>query len=286
MSIARLYRWGNRAVLTSPAPAPVSIPTALATQVAQTPRAVALCCEGVSLTYEQYEQASNRLAHFLVGQGVGPGSVVALLFPRGVEAVVAMMAVLKTGAAYLPIDPALPRHTDRASCSPTAGAVAAITTAALRPRLGSDDLPVIEVDDPRVATSPAGALPAPAPDDVAYIIYTSGTTGVPKGVAITHRNVTQLLRITDFFHARPAMAGQVAATQWHSYSFDVSVWEIWGTLLLGGRLVVVPESVASHPKTCTPCSSAERRHRAEPDPVGRRRSAAGWPGLSGAGGGR
>ena len=91
----------------------------------------------------------------------------------------------------------------------------------------------------RVDAQPGTALPAPAPDDIAHIIYTSGTTGVPKGVAVTHHNVTQLLDVAG----RPAGAGQVW-TQCHSYAFDFSVWEILGALLGGGRLVVVPETVA------------------------------------------
>ena len=92
--------------------------------------------------------------------------------------------------------------------------------------------------------NPSTALPAPAADDIAYLIYTSGTTGVPKGVAITHRNVTQLLEGAG---ERLELAGQVWS-QWHSLAFDVSVWEIWGALLHGGRLVVVPESVARSPE--------------------------------------
>ena len=105
---------------------------------------------------------------------------------------------------------------------------------------------VIDVDDPadRHPTR-ARRLPAPAPDDIAYLIYTSGTTGVPKGVAVTHHNVTQLLESLDA--GLPLAPGQVW-TQWHSYAFDVSVWEIWGALLHGGRLVVVPESVARSPE--------------------------------------
>ena len=102
---------------------------------------------------------------------------------------------------------------------------------------------VIDVDDPAHPAYPCTALPAPAPDDIAYLIYTSGTTGVPKGVAITHHNVTQLLESLD---ADLPAAG--VWTQWHSYAFDVSVWEIWGALLHGGRLVVVPESVARSPE--------------------------------------
>ena len=91
---------------------------------------------------------------------------------------------------------------------------------------------------------PCTALPAPAADDIAYLIYTSGTTGVPKGVAVTHHNITQLL---DSLDAGLQLAAGQVWTQCHSYAFDFSVWEIWGALLHGGRLVVVPESVARSP---------------------------------------
>ena len=126
-----------------------------------------------------------------------------------------------------------------------AAPVAAITTAGLADRLDGCDLLVIDVNDPAVDSQPSTALPAPAPDNIAYIIYTSGTTGVPKGVAITHHNVTRLLEALDA--DLPSGPGQVW-TQWHSYSFDVSVWEIFGCLLHGGRLVVVPDSVADSPE--------------------------------------
>ena len=125
-----------------------------------------------------------------------------------------------------------------------AAPIAAVTTAGLADRLDGCDLPVIDVDDPRIDTQPSTALPAPAPDDLAYIIYTSGTTGVPKGVAVTHHNVTQLMESLDA--GLPAV-GKVW-TQCHSLAFDVSVWEIWAALLHGGRLVVVPESVARSPE--------------------------------------
>ena len=104
---------------------------------------------------------------------------------------------------------------------------------------------VIDIDDPRVDTQPSTALPAPAPDEIAYIIYTSGTTGVPKGVAIAHHNVTRLLESLDA--DLDLSPGQVW-TQCHSLAFDFSVWEIFGALLHGGRLVVVPESVVRSPE--------------------------------------
>ena len=119
-----------------------------------------------------------------------------------------------------------------------AAPIAAITTAGLADRLDGCDVLVIDVDDPAVDAQPSTALPAPAAEDIAYLIYTSGTTGVPKGVAVTHHNVTQLLESLDA--GLPAGPGQVWS-QWHSLAFDVSVWEIFGALLHGGRLVVVPE---------------------------------------------
>jgi amino acid adenylation domain-containing protein len=149
--------------------------------------------------------------------------------------------VLKTGAAYLPIDPALPPERLQfimAESTP----IAAITAPGLAGRLDSYDLPVIDVGEPRIDDYPCSGLPAPAADDIAHVIYTSGTTGVPKGVAITHQNVTQLLGSLN----AGLPPGQVW-TQCHPYAFDFSVWEIWGALLHGGRLVVVPEAVTVSP---------------------------------------
>ena len=240
---ARLDEWGNRAVLTQPATAPQSIPALFAAQVARVPEAVAVSCGERSWTYRELEESANRLAHLLADQGVGPGERVALLFSRSAEAVVSILAVLKTGATYLPIDPSAPTARTEFMLA-DAAPIAAITTSGLRGRLDGHDLAVIDVNDPRIDTYPCTALPAPAADEIAYIIYTSGTTGVPKGVGVPHRNVTQLLESLD---ADLELAGQVW-TQCHSLAFDYSVWEIWGALLHGGRLVVVPESVAGSPE--------------------------------------
>ncbi len=181
------------------------------------------------------------MAHLLAGQGVGPGACVALLFSRSAEAIVAILAVLKAGAAYLPIDPGLPAARIEFMIE-DAAPMAAITTAGLAGRLDGFDVLVLDVNDPAVDTQPSTAPPGPDPTDIAYLIYTSGTTGVPKGVAITHHNVTQLIQSLDA-HLEPAGVW----SQCHSYSFDFSVWEIFGALLGGGRLVVVPESVARSP---------------------------------------
>ncbi|ORB60316.1 non-ribosomal peptide synthetase, partial [Mycolicibacterium tusciae] len=239
---ARLDGWGNRAVLTAEVPAPVSIPALFATHVADTPDAAALTFGARSMTYRELDEASNRLAHALVDRGAGPGSCVAVLAERSAQAVVAILATLKTGAAYVPLDPAHPSSRVEFILG-DAAPIAAITTATLAPRLEGQGPPVIDVEDPVIETYPASDLRAPTPEDLAYLIYTSGTTGVPKGVAVTHRNVTQLLESLD--------AGLPSAGVWsqcHSLTFDVSVWEIFGPLLRGGRLVVVPENVVRSPE--------------------------------------
>ncbi|MFI5510326.1 non-ribosomal peptide synthase/polyketide synthase, partial [Mycobacterium sp. NPDC051804] len=250
----RLQQWGNQAVLSAPTPAAVSVPELFAGQVARTPDALALTCDGRSMTYRELDNSANRLAHLLADHGAGPGTRVALLFSRSAEAIVAMLAVLKTGAAYVPIDPALPAARTEFMIA-DAAPVAAITTTSLRPRLDGCEVVVIDVEDTAVETQPSTALPAPAPDDIAYLIYTSGTTGTPKGVAVTHHNVMQL--VASINDAVPAGPRQVWS-QWHSYVFDVSVWEIWGALLHGGRLVVVPESVARSPQDFHALLVAER----------------------------
>ena len=249
---ARLDAWGNRAALTQPAPTPVSIPEMFAAQVVRTPEATAVTFQGHSMTYRELDEAANRVAHLLIAQGVGSGECVGLLVERSAQAVVAILGVLKTGAAYVPIDPALPAARVEFMLADAAPA-AVVTTADLRSRLNGHELVVVDVDDHRIQTQPSTALPGPTPEDIAYLIYTSGTTGVPKGVAISHRNVTQLLEV---LHAPLPVAG--VWSQWHSYSFDVSVHEIFGALLHGGRLVVVPESVAGSPEDFHALLVAER----------------------------
>ncbi|WP_157561333.1 amino acid adenylation domain-containing protein, partial [Mycobacterium sp. E802] len=239
----RLDGWGNRAVLTELAPVSESIPVLFAAQVARAPEAVAASFEGRSVTYRELDEDSDRLAHRLAGCGAGPGQRVALLFPRGLEAIVSILAVLKTGAAYLPIDPMHPDARVEFVLD-DAAPVIGVTTAGLADRLARYGLPVLDFDDARISDQRSAALPVPSPDDIAYLIYTSGTTGVPKGVAITHRNVVRLLGSLD----RDMDLTENVWTQSHSLAFDYSVWEIWGALLYGGRLVVVSETVARSPQ--------------------------------------
>ncbi|MDT5101961.1 MAG: glycopeptidolipid biosynthesis protein [Mycobacterium sp.] len=241
---ARLDGWGNRAALAAPLGSLSSITDLFAGQAARTPEAAAVTFEGRSLTYRQLDEASNRLAHLLVGRGAGPGHRVAVLVPRSAEAIVAILAVLKTGAAYVPMDPAHPAARMEFLLA-DAAPVAAVSTKELAGRFAGCGVPVVDVADPAIDAQPSTGLVASATDDVAYLIYTSGTTGTPKGVAVTHRNVTRLLETLDA--DLEFSAGQVWS-QCHSLAFDFSVWEIWGALLHGARVVVVPDAVVRSPE--------------------------------------
>ncbi|WP_060937603.1 non-ribosomal peptide synthetase [Mycolicibacterium chlorophenolicum] len=235
-------RWSNRRILTETAAA-ATIPDAFAAQVARTPDAIALTGDGRAWTYRDVDDAANRFAQVLSAHGARPGECVALLMNRCPQAVVAIVAILKTGAAYLPIDPAHPQSRLEFMVGDSAP-VAAVTTTAMAPRFAGCGLPVVDADHPCAGDLPCAPLTGPAPDDVAHIIYTSGTTGVPKGVAVTHHNVT---RLYDRIDVGTDLCADQVWTQFFSYAFDFSVWEIWGALLHGGRLVVVPESVARSP---------------------------------------
>ncbi|MGW4101576.1 amino acid adenylation domain-containing protein, partial [Mycobacterium sp. NPDC004974] len=236
--LVRLDELGHRAVLAR-AVVEDSIPGLFAVQVERDPDAVAVSFEGRSVSYRELDEASNRLAHLLVAQGAGPGECVALLSDRSAAAVVAILGVLKSGAAYLPVDPVVPDGRVEFMLG-DAKPVVVLTSAELAERVRGCGVAVIDVDDPRIDRQPSTPLPVPDADDVAHVIYTSGTTGVPKGVAVAHRNVTRLF---DGMDVGVEMGpGQVWAAC-SSLAFDYSVWEIWGALLHGGRLVVVPEQV-------------------------------------------
>ncbi|WP_254897273.1 non-ribosomal peptide synthetase [Amycolatopsis sp. Hca4] len=220
----------DRARLVTAPPVSLPAPTItelFAAQVAARPDAVALTADGTGLTYAELNARANRLAHRLIALGAGPERFVALRLPRSPEQVVAVLAVLKAGAAYLPIDPATPDGRVERMLADT------------------DPVAVLGPEDVDVPTGPDTDPPLRCtPDHPAYVIYTSGSTGLPKGVVIPHRNVTRLFAAT----ARFGFGSGDVWTLFHSYAFDFSVWEIWGPLLHGGRLVVVPHAVSRSPR--------------------------------------
>ena len=221
-------------------------------QAQRTPTAVAVSCEGQDLSYLELNRRANQLAHYLRDLGMQPDALVAICMERGMEMIVAVLAVLKAGGAYVPLDPAYPTERLRfmmQDSKPTA----LLTQAHLRQLFEGIDssLPVLDLaaDAPawnrQLESNPDHNSIGLTSGNLAYVIYTSGSTGRPKGVLVEHRNVTRLFSATAaWFHFN----AQDVWSFFHSYSFDFSVWEIWGALLYGGRLVVVPREVARSPQ--------------------------------------
>ncbi|WP_039075619.1 amino acid adenylation domain-containing protein [Bacillus sp. MSP13] len=232
------------------------LPEQFEKQAALRPDAIAVVYEDQALSYAELNERANRLARMLISEGVGPEQFVALALPRSLEMAVGLLAVLKAGAAYLPLDPDYPadRIAFMLKDAQPAFIMTNIKAAAHIPP--AENVPKIVLDDPELAEK-LNRYPAENPNNTdriqplsplntAYVIYTSGSTGVPKGVMIPHQNVTRLFAATDhWFH----FSSDDTWTMFHSYAFDFSVWEIWGPLLHGGRLVIVPHHVSRSPES-------------------------------------
>lgn len=216
-------------------------------QVARAPGATALTHGAESLSYGELNARANRLARLLRSRGAGPDTRVAVALERSAGLVVAILATLKAGAAYVPVDPGYPQERI-ASLLADSTPLLAVTDTASAGAISSG-VPVVVSDDPGTAERLAGLSGANLTPGVdarqpAYVIFTSGSTGRPKGVAVTHDSVVSLFAAT---RERFAFGPQDVWTLFHSFAFDFSVWELWGALLHGGRLVVVPFSVSRSP---------------------------------------
>ena len=216
--------------------APATLPDVFATVVRRDPDAVAVVFEDTEVSYAKLDERANRLAHALIARGVGPERVVGLAVPRSIDMIVAELAVLKAGGAYLPLDPDDPAER-LAYLVGDARPVCLVTTAALRDRFPAG--PRLLLDDPFVQAQPATdpGRPGLKVESAAYVIYTSGSTGRPKGVLLTHTGVAKLMS-TQF--ERFGLTSDVRVLQFASPSFDVAFWDLCLALLSGGRLVVVP----------------------------------------------
>ncbi|HEU4880974.1 MAG TPA: amino acid adenylation domain-containing protein, partial [Longimicrobium sp.] len=217
-------------------------------QVARRPDAVAVRFEEESLTYGELNERANQLAHHLRRRGVGPEVRVGICLERGLEMVVSILAVLKAGGAYVPLDPAYPA--DRLAFTLSdAGVPVVLAQEKVRATLPvPDGVELISLDAARAeiaAESAENPASGAAPESLAYVIYTSGSTGTPKGALIEHRNVARLFSATDAWFG---FGPDDVWTLFHSCAFDFSVWEIWGALLYGGRVVVVPFDVSRDPE--------------------------------------
>ncbi len=216
-------------------------------QSACTPDATALTFEQQHLTYRQLNERANQLAHHLRQLGVKPETLVGLFVERSLDLLVGLLGILKAGGAYVPMDPQYPQAR-LAFMMQDAGAAVIVTQenlAAQHP-MPNAKLVCLDTDWPTIASEPK-TNPAnfTKPENLAYVIYTSGSTGTPKGSLISHHNVVRLFQATEnWFHFNQ---GDVW-TLFHSSAFDFSVWEIWGALLYGGRLVVVPFHTSRSPE--------------------------------------
>ncbi|ROP31316.1 non-ribosomal peptide synthetase [Couchioplanes caeruleus] len=219
-----------------------TIPELFEAQAARTPDAVAVMCAGRTLTYRELDDRTNRLARELARRGVEPEDLVVLAVPRTEDLVVGLLGILKSGAAYLPMD-------ERYLGARAVGMLAearprfAVTDTETARRLPGDDISVINLDyfGQWNAQDATASMAPPAPDNLAYVMYTSGSTGKPKGVAITHRNVVNGVRELARRLDAPAGWHMLAAT---SVNFDVSVFELLTTLSTGGTAELVPDALA------------------------------------------
>nr|WP_231670471.1 non-ribosomal peptide synthase/polyketide synthase [Pseudomonas quasicaspiana] len=217
----------------------------IAAQAARTPHAVAVSFKDQSLSYQALDSQANRLAHGLMAAGVGPDVRVGIAVQRGLEMIVGLLAILKAGGAYVPLDPDYPQ--DRLTYMiEDSGLSLLLTHSNLRDRLPipagvrtlllDADLSAQPSHDPCVSMSP---------ENLAYVIYTSGSTGQPKGALLPHSNVVRLFSATEQWFG---FNENDVWSLFHSYAFDFSVWEIFGALLHGGRLLIVPHETSRSPE--------------------------------------
>ncbi|MEC1680680.1 amino acid adenylation domain-containing protein [Bacillus mojavensis] len=231
------------------------LPELFEKQAALSPDSIAVVYKDKAMSYTELNERANRLARLLISKGVGTEQFVALALPRSLDMTVGLLAVLKAGAAYLPLDPDYPADRIAFMLNDARPAII-ITSSQVENQIPpAENVPKIVLDDPELCEklktySPlnldhTNRIRPLSPFNTAYVIYTSGSTGVPKGVMIPHQNVTRLFGATDHWFR---FGSDDVWTMFHSYAFDFSVWEIWGPLLHGGRLVIVPHDISRSPE--------------------------------------
>lgn len=221
-------------------PSDLTLTELVARQAMRTPRACAVICGARALSYQELERAANRLARTLVRRKLAPGTRIAVLLERSTDLVVALLAILKAGSTYIPLDPAYP--TERLShVLDNARPAAIVSTSTIIRRFARGDIATLLLDEEQRsidAESPKALVSAATPDSVAYLIYTSGSTGVPKGVQIQHRSVINLLAA---MRLRPGLSAADTLVSVTTISFDIAVLEIFLPLTVGAKVVLAEE---------------------------------------------
>ena len=212
-------------------------------QVERTPETVAVVFEDRQLTYRELNSRANQLAHYLKNLGVGPEVLVGICVERSLEMIVGLLGILKAGGAYVPLDPQYPKERLTFMLE-DAKVKVLLAQQGVVTELPEQQARVVDLDRDwgeiaqESEENPNSEITG---ENLAYVIYTSGSTGKPKGVLITHHNVVRLFQATnDWF----SFNASDVWTLFHSYAFDFSVWEMWGALLNGGRLIVIPRAVS------------------------------------------
>jgi aspartate racemase len=219
------------------------VPELFEAQVERTPDAVAIVFGQERLTYAELNRKSNQVAHYLRARGVGPEARVGILMERSLEMVVGLLGILKAGGAYVPLDPAHPRQRLSFMLEDAAAPVL-LTQQQLveRPPAHVAEVICLDRDWQQIAKESAeNPENNCTPQNLVYVIYTSGSTGKPKGVSVTHQSVVRLVKETDYAKFGP----DEVFLQFAPLSFDASTFEIWGSLLNGARLVVMPPGLAA-----------------------------------------
>jgi amino acid adenylation domain-containing protein len=227
-------------------PRDLTIHGAFEEQAEGTPKATALLCDGKKWSYRQVNEEANRLAHRLVRQGIGPESLVGIFLPRSAETVIALLGALKTGAAYVPLDPAYPPDRLRFMID-DASLSAIVTHSSIHNQLPANAEGIVVLDrDEQLRGEPTTNLArAVNSEQRAYVIYTSGSTGVPKGVEGIHR--ASMNRFTWMWRTYPFKPGEVCC-QKTNIGFVDSIWEIFGPLLAGICNVIIPQEAVRDPE--------------------------------------
>lgn len=208
-------------------------------QAAARPTATALRLGASTLSYAALDRRADMLANRLVGARVGTGSLVGLCLRPGFGMIVSMLAVLRAGAAYVPLDPSYPEERIRLVAEDAALALV-LTEDGAADAVAMLDVPCWDIGEDAPQDATPAVLPVSDPETLAYVIFTSGSTGRPKGVCVSVRNLARLFTTTQEMFA---FGPDDVWTLFHSSAFDFSVWEIWGALVHGGELVIVPEEI-------------------------------------------